>query len=383
MTLAEDFTPDFYDPYSDVSLFLAREVKKAMREETEMKWSPTLQEKLLQKIAPEFSKHFPRYRLGVSSLKKTWEKISYYSKQMQGQTHLFNADGKLNVEALIRENIRRALQMKNSTQHQPLAFAHHVAHKITDFLAMMEGSRPMLDHLAQTIWAVQRHLLPFARIKASPSPYDTMDKLDKVVLKVMLEASAKENGLSQKNLSKRVHAWMQEAQSSDPSRLVMEELAYISIDHPMKSSRAVAEMASTFFQGVKKLLSATKLSDLEHKISLWTHQGDLVYRFLSLPGENGLLYEILHGKMRGTVKRYLSQYPHLEDHIALVKAREITLRKYVWYALKALPEESSLDRFAAWHAKGNLGEIAREQIPLIPLPAPVNQIEAEEHKRHA
>src|ERR1700738_4202910 len=74
-----DELAEFYDPYSDLNLFLVQKITQEMRHcGNSKKWSLKIQEVLLKKISPEFQKKFPRYRLGVAALKKTWEKIAYY-----------------------------------------------------------------------------------------------------------------------------------------------------------------------------------------------------------------------------------------------------------------------------------------------------------------
>ena len=79
-----DELAEFYDPYSDLNLFLAQKIAQEMRHcGNSKKWSLKLQEELLQRITPEFQKRFPHYRLGVAALKKTWEKVSYYAQQIQ------------------------------------------------------------------------------------------------------------------------------------------------------------------------------------------------------------------------------------------------------------------------------------------------------------
>jgi len=57
---SELIDPITQDPYSEVSLFLARKIKQLDRSKG---WSIYLQEELLEKITPEFTKKFPEYRL--------------------------------------------------------------------------------------------------------------------------------------------------------------------------------------------------------------------------------------------------------------------------------------------------------------------------------
>src|SRR5271169_6303574 len=76
-----DEQADFYDPFSDLNLFLVQKITQEMRHcGSSKKWTLKIQEELLKKISPEFQKKFPHYRLGVAALKKTWEKIAYFSQ---------------------------------------------------------------------------------------------------------------------------------------------------------------------------------------------------------------------------------------------------------------------------------------------------------------
>lgn len=50
---AVDETPDFHDPYSDLSLFLSDQIKKEIcHTDSPAHWTVKLQEELLQKITP-------------------------------------------------------------------------------------------------------------------------------------------------------------------------------------------------------------------------------------------------------------------------------------------------------------------------------------------
>src|SRR5580700_4949783 len=104
---AVDESPEFYDPYSDLNLFLSQKIKTEMQHcGSSKKWSLKVQEELLLKVAPDFHNKFPQYRLGVSALKKTWEKIAHFSQQIQHQKEALNADGKLNIHFFIKENLK-------------------------------------------------------------------------------------------------------------------------------------------------------------------------------------------------------------------------------------------------------------------------------------
>ncbi len=188
-----DETPDFHDPYSDLSLFLSEKIKEEMQSSANGKsWSHKIQEELLKKITPEFQKKFPQYRLGVAALKKIWEKIQHYTQQIQGKSEAIGKDGKLNIHFFIQENLKQYIQQKTASFLAPHQYAQQLASKMSECIAIMDGVRPKLDVLAHTIWSVQKHLLQPSSLQKHKSPYDEFDKLDKLIVKTMLQITAKE-----------------------------------------------------------------------------------------------------------------------------------------------------------------------------------------------
>lgn len=198
-----DDSPDFHDPYSDLNLFLSQKIKEEMKEEGFVKkWSVFLQEKLIEKITPEFQKKFPNYRLGVSAVRKIWDKISYYSQQMQNQKEALTQEGKLNVQYMIKENLKAYFHLKTPQEIHPYHYAHQLAMKISECLATVDGVRPMLDHLTKTIWSVQRHML--SGLQDTKSPYDEFDKFDRLIVKTILEITGKNPLVGQNELEHQV-----------------------------------------------------------------------------------------------------------------------------------------------------------------------------------
>ncbi len=186
-----DATPEFHDPYSELSLFLSQKIKHEMREQGWIKkWTQKIQEVLLEKIAPEFQKKFPHYRLGVAALRKTWEKIAYYTQQLETQKEAIGEDGQLNLPFLIRENLRQYPQLATISGFHPYQYAHQLALRICECIAVVDGVKPPMDHLSRTIWAMQRHLLNWSTLQEAKSPYDEYDRLDKLIVKTILEFTA-------------------------------------------------------------------------------------------------------------------------------------------------------------------------------------------------
>ena len=199
-----DESPEFYDPYSDLNLFLSQKIKQEMQHcGSSKKWSLKIQEDLIFKIAPEFQKKFPQYRLGVPALKKAWEKIAYYSQQIQRQKEAITQDGRLNIHFFIRENLKNYTALKNPVHLHPSHFAHQLAMKMSECIATMDGIRPELEQLTKMIWSIQRHLLR-GEIEQYKSPYDEYDKIDSLIVKSILEITAKDPQIGFNELEHKV-----------------------------------------------------------------------------------------------------------------------------------------------------------------------------------
>jgi hypothetical protein len=405
-----DESPDFHDPYSELTLFLAQKVKEECQEEGGglKKWSPLLQDQLMEKIQPEFQSKFPTYRLGAYALKKTWEKLSYYSQQIQAQKEALTSEGRLDLGFLIKENLRHYFQTRTISDPHPYRFAHQAALKISDCMATMEGVRPMLDHLAKTIWSVERHLLAGDALREEKSPYDDWDAADKLIVKSQLEILGSRPDLSQKELIAHVVEGL--TRLSTPSEgEITEEIGAIRIDHPDYSLSHARHIAEMFFQRAKEVLDAIKPSDLHRKVELWTVQGDLLFRWLKLTASSPLLDVVTevakaappgqpHGEVWGEAAyAFSTKYPHLGSYLPQIVRRSGLFYKYAWYTLLGPSSSSSVDRFVAWHrlnfkdkpeeeVRKHLEEMFRTKIPLIPFDAKLlapKEISTESDQRYA
>ncbi len=205
-----DEAPDFHNPYSDLSLFLSQKIKQEIRSHGSIKkWSLKIQEELINHITPDFQKRFPHYRLGISALRKMWDKVTYYLEHIQDQKEAITQEGKLNVSFFIKENLKTLTQNKSSFHLHPHHFAHQLAVKMSECIATIDGVKPKLDQLTKTIWALQRHLLSGKSPEELKSPYDEYDKVDKLIVKLVLEITAKEPQISQAHLEHKVKESLQ------------------------------------------------------------------------------------------------------------------------------------------------------------------------------
>lgn len=205
-----DDSPEFHDPYSDLSLFLSNVIKKEMESiNTPSHWTLKVQEELLSKITPEFQKKFPQYRLGVSAVKKIWGKILFYTEQVKGKKEAVDSNGKLNIQFFIKENLRQYFQQKAVSFLTPYQCAYQIASKMSECIATLEGSKPKLDFLTHIIWSLQKHLLKSSPLKQSKTPYDEFDKVDKLIVKTILETTAKHPHISLEELESKTKETLQ------------------------------------------------------------------------------------------------------------------------------------------------------------------------------
>lgn len=179
---------ELIDP--QISLFLARKIRQTHLVDRTKEWSHYLQEKLIEKISPEFEKKFPESRLGSSAIKKVWNKINHLSGLFEKKSDALTADGKLNLHFLIRENLKTVLTQK---KNHPYLIAQELALKIGESLASYEGVRPNLEQLTELIWTSLHHLLPSADLPALDNTFEPKNRL---IVKWMLDALMNEPGLA-------------------------------------------------------------------------------------------------------------------------------------------------------------------------------------------
>ena len=196
-----DETEDFHDPFSDLSLFLSKQIKSEVQKNGSTKqWSQKIEKDLLHKILPEFKIKFPKYRLGVSAIKKVWEKVSYYYGKVQTQQEAIKSDGKLNIDYMIKENLRGIQNLSPAADVPEYNTAHQLAIKMSECIATLEGIRPRLDHLTKTIWAAQKHLMKSLPTHASKSAFEEYDNIDKLIVRMLLEQTANKTTHSKEDL---------------------------------------------------------------------------------------------------------------------------------------------------------------------------------------
>lgn len=193
-------TEEFHDPFSDLSIFLAKQIKnEILKESNPKKWSMTIQKLLLNNILPEFKKKFPKYRLGNTALQKTWSKVLYYLQMIQGEKQALKADGKLDVEFIIRENLKNYVNSNANRFVHPYNTANRLAIKISECIAAVDGERHSLSELTTVIWSSMQHLM-----SSTDQINIHVDLLDKLIVRIQLETIAKYRSIPHDEISSKI-----------------------------------------------------------------------------------------------------------------------------------------------------------------------------------
>ncbi|NGX26974.1 MAG: hypothetical protein K940chlam6_00901 [Chlamydiae bacterium] len=424
---AIDERPEFHDPYSELNLFLSQKVKREMRHcSNSKKWSPQLQDELLCKITPEFQKRFPKYRLGVSALKKTWEKVQFFSTQIQEQKEALTQDGKLNISFFIKENLKTATKLQNTCHLHPCHYAQQLAVKMSECIAVVDGIRPKLDQLTRTIWSLQRHLIPKLAPEHFKSPYDENEKVDKLIVKAILEITAKHREIPQAELSfhvqKRLIQLRHVTATYTPNQMkkmlaalyadqchylnqrmertleripyptakcLKGQLAAIALDNPYLGPEQVTEEAFSFFEKANTALIDLEEEEIERKIQNWTIQSDMLLRWVRLNNASALYKEVeavwnqgknLHETAQTTQQQFLEKYPRAIGFAKELETHTWIYLKYLWYTKHFEEKTATYDRFTKWHKEllktqnlspqeliDKIEKLCKKMIPLMPF----------------
>jgi len=199
-----DESEDFQDPFSDLSLYLAKRVRTAIdKHGSSSGWSSRIQSDLLKNILPEFRQAFPGRRLGPSALKKVWDKVAFYYNKLGTQKEALKENGTVNLDYMIRENLRTE-KKEISASLPPYHAAHEMAMRMSECLATVEGEKPRIEEMTRLIWSMHKHLMPNLPAAKAKNAYSEYTALDKLIVKMQLETTANEPFLSEQTLKKRV-----------------------------------------------------------------------------------------------------------------------------------------------------------------------------------
>ncbi|MDJ0652317.1 MAG: hypothetical protein QNJ27_04865 [Simkaniaceae bacterium] len=301
-----DEAEDFYDPFSDLNLFLSKKIKKEMQESgSSEKWSGKIEADLLAKILPEFKQKFPKYRLGTSALKKVWEKVAYYFEKIQGQKGALKDNGTLNLTFMIRENLKYSV----SPYHlPPYTVAQHIATKLSECIASFEGKKPQLDQLTKVIWSVQKHLIKDLSAIQAKNPYEEYDKLDKLIVKTELEVTAKGKQLDLLSLKSQVlknlkeyagvKNLLKEGQLTSTLSMILAEKLY-------NSSLITCYFSLEEKQAIEDFIRhQVEMGQFNELLKRDEHRLELIQRILALYAiVGGLAKNLTHQSLRASIQR--------------------------------------------------------------------------------
>ncbi len=200
-----DETEEFHDPFSDLSLFLTKKIKKVVASYGNPKnWSKKIQTDLLKNILPDFSKAFPAYHIKNAALKNLFERVSHNYDKMQNQKDAFSVDGRLNVDYIIKERLQHISLEELSDLQSPYQLAKKHAFTISKYIASTDGEKIDLEKLAQRIWTTQKHLIKGLTPITANNIDTEYGPLDQMIIQCLLEENASEI-LSQKELTQKVY----------------------------------------------------------------------------------------------------------------------------------------------------------------------------------
>ncbi len=330
----------FQDPYSDVSLFLSKKIKEqAHLLERSKKWSFQLQQRLLEKISPEFGKKFPKCHLGAAALKKTWEKVSHLSKILKERNEAFSENGSLSLPFLIRENLKRMLN-QGSTPSHPFLLAQQLALKIGESLATYEGVKLNIEYLTDLIWTSFNHLVP-SNLKKN------LKIKDRLIIKWMLDTMTEYPGLSQRELSQTLHDKFKMFRSSKEDLIssvyqayqqwACSLLPYTTLFQTLSSEKIyelrtwIEQRVQDPTQDIEEQIQAIKTAALSCKMGVSLHDLEIL-SWSSLKNIPAPVFTPFYQELLQEAKNHLLQHPYQHwrrsiKHAAyfMQKAREITL----------------------------------------------------------
>lgn len=345
-----DEMEEFQDPLSDLNVFLCKKIHEVMHKKGGIKnWNHQIEKDVLQRILPEFKVKFPYYRLGMAALKRTWEKISYYQKKVVYR-EAYQADGKLNIHYLIRENIRSYQQNYTESSHYFYDQIPSLANNLCECMAILEGKQPNLQRLTRTVWSAQQHLLSPSTLKTMPMQEEA-DSFDRFLCQRMLHYIYQNRSLSYEKLkdllqSNCLHLFQSDFFNS------MEKLAtilsiilsksYIDRGHFHKSTKiAVSTYISNHIYRIyrgKSNSSITYLSFVQNMISIFS-------LIPSLPKNYDIsrLRTAIRLIMQEKSRSFLSYFPNFDPTLyAFIKIESVLLKERKKCSSKEQIEEEIL-----------------------------------------
>lgn len=121
------------------------------------------------------------------------------------------------------------------------------------------------------------------------------------------------------------------------SPLIENTLSEVLIQTPTLSFEHAVQLATRALRAAKKTVDTflSSSNDLDSHISIWSHQGDMVHRWMHL--------DPLQGQTASTL---IEQFPNLKAFRSQIEKRQTIIQKYRWYR-----KQRPIDRFKSWHFK--------------------------------
>ncbi len=160
------------------------------------------------------------------------------------------------------------------------------------------------------------------------------------------------------------------------------------IDHPKEHWQAAITQAVHFFIQAHDISLMATQADWNRRIAFWSVQGELILRTLHFP-QTPLLQLVLEMASQNRPlndpsivpdlrEQFLSHYASPLIDPSVVHQKADLLRKYGWYHLLSMPQDSTLDRWILLQEKSVAGltletrlkhliSRAQKQLPLLPI----------------
>ncbi|MCP5491737.1 MAG: hypothetical protein H7A40_01670 [Chlamydiales bacterium] len=186
------------DTFSDVQLFLSQKISKLLRDNKSCEpWSYQLQSLLISSIKSEFQKRFPNRHLSGPVIQKVYEKVSYFYELIEQHQRLLTPNGTLDLDAIIRYHLKRSDRKPRSA----MQVAMHIAFKVSEWIAIIEGRRCSLEHLQKRIWAAYKNI---CNPSANLQPCE-IDEMDRWIIKHQISILSCEEIISERQLRNELY----------------------------------------------------------------------------------------------------------------------------------------------------------------------------------
>lgn len=203
-------TDELDDTFSEAQLFLSRKISHLLsKNKTLEPWSYQLQSLLISSLKLEFQKRFPKQHLSGPVIQKVYEKVSYFYELIGRHQSLLSAKGRLDLDAIIRYHLKRCDRKPRSA----IQVAMHIAFKVREWVATVEGRHCSIEHLHKRIWSAYKNICN----PTTPLQPCEIDDIDRWIIKHQISILSCEEIITERQLRNKLYQTFQtlKAQSAE------------------------------------------------------------------------------------------------------------------------------------------------------------------------